>query len=239
MRDQQKADRLYSGCKTRTRPLAPQRRRPHHERRPHHPRQTCHAGNSPHPNRGESIADRAQSRIRNRCSHSTRNRSVHSPPDPPNPTTRPPQPRRSAAPTSASPNGAAAWMHALWRRTAEAAAIYIDRWTPRTQRPTRATEPVLGHTPQLPPARQAEYDHAAAAANDAINAITHQIGPHNVPTRPSATGPDDWISGLEQSPSMLDDLAALHAAAQDAHNTITAIQTDLDDYNAVSAIGLR
>ena len=55
------------------------------------------------PNRGGSIAGRAQRRIRSRPSHSTRNRSVHSPPDPPNQTTRPPQPRRSAAPTSASP----------------------------------------------------------------------------------------------------------------------------------------
>ena len=72
------------------------------------------------------------------------------------------------------PNGAAAWMRALWRRAAEAAATYRDRWTPRTQRPTQPIEAVLGHAPQLPPARQAEYDHAAAAAHAAINAITQQ-----------------------------------------------------------------
>ena len=148
-------------------------------------------------------------------------------------------PDAALRPLAPPPNGAAAWMRALWRRAAEAAAIYRDRWTPRTQRPAQASEAVLGDAPQLPPARQAEYDRAAAAAHDAINAITQEIGPRDVPTRPSAAGPNDWISGLERSPSMLDDLAALRAAAQDAHNTIAAIQTDLDDYNAVSAIGLR
>ena len=137
------------------------------------------------------------------------------------------------------PNGAAAWMRALWRRAAEAAATYRDRWTPRTQRPTQPIEAVLGHAPQLPPARQAEYDHAAAAAHDAINAITLQTGPHHPSTLPSAASPDDWISDLEQSPTMLDNMAALRKAAQDANSILTTIQTDIDGYNAISAIGIR
>ena len=83
-------------------------------------------------------------------------------------------PDAALRPLAPPPNGAAAWMRALWRRAAEAAATYRDRWTPRTQRPTQPIEAVLGHAPQLPPARQAEYDHAAAAAHDAINAITQQ-----------------------------------------------------------------
>ena len=153
-------------------------------------------------------------------------------------------PDAALRPLAPPPNGAAAWMRALWRRAAEAAATYRDRWTPRTQRPTQPIEAVLGHAPQLPPARQAEYDHAAAAADDAINAITHKTGPHHPSTLPSAAGPDDWISDLEQSPtmlepSMLDVRAALRTAAQDANSTLTTIQTDIDDYNAVSAIGIR
>ena len=137
------------------------------------------------------------------------------------------------------PNGAAAWMRALWRRAAEAAATYRDRWTPRTQRPAQTTQAVLGHAPQLPPARQAEYDHAAAAAHDAINAITHKTDPQHPSTLPSAASPDDWISNLEQSPTMLDDLAALRNAEQDVNSTLTTIQTDVDAYNAVSAIAIR
>ena len=109
----------------------------------------------------------------------------------------------------------------------------------------KATGAVLGHAPQLPPARQAEHDHAAAATHDAINAITQEIGPHHPSTLPSAAGPDNWISDLEQSPTMLDEpsmlnnLAALRKAEQYAHSTLTTIQTDIDDYNAVSAIGIR
>ena len=38
---------------------------------------------------------------------------------------------------------------------------------------------------------------------------------------------------------MLDNMAARLAAAQDAHSTLTTIQADIDDYNAVSAIGIR
>ena len=38
---------------------------------------------------------------------------------------------------------------------------------------------------------------------------------------------------------MLDNLTALCKAAQDAYSTLTTIQTDVDDYNAVSAIGTR
>ena len=64
-------------------------------------------------------------------------------------------------------------------------------------------------------------------------------------TLPSAAGPDDWIGDLEQSPTMLDEpnmlnnLAALRKAAQDAYSTLTNTQTDIDDYNAISAIGIR
>ena len=148
-------------------------------------------------------------------------------------------PDAALRPLAPPPNGAAAWMRALWRRAAEAAATYRDRWTPRTQRTTHPTQAVLGPAPQRPPTRQGEYDHAAAAAHDAINAITHEFGPHNVPLLPSAAGPSDWISDLEQSPSMLDSMPALRAAAQDVHSTLTTIQADIDDYNAVSAIGIR
>ena len=130
-------------------------------------------------------------------------------------------------------------MRALWRRAAEAAATYRDRWTPRTQRRAQTTQAVLGHAPQLPPTRQAEYDHPAAAAHDAINAITHKTDPHHPSTLPSAAGPDDWISNLEQSPTMLDDLAALRNAEQDVNSTLTTIQTDVDAYNAVSAVAIR
>ena len=38
---------------------------------------------------------------------------------------------------------------------------------------------------------------------------------------------------------MLDNMAALRTAAQDAYSTLTTIQTDVDGYNAVSAIGMR
>lgn len=71
------------------------------------------------------------------------------------------------------------------------------------------------------------------------DAITQQIGPHHPSTLPSAAGPDDWISDLEQSPSMLDNMDALRTAAQDANSTLTTIQADIDDYNTVSAIGIR
>ena len=148
-------------------------------------------------------------------------------------------PDAALCPLAPPPNGAAAWMRALWRRAAEAAATYRDRWTPRTQRPTQTTQAVLGHAPQLPPTRQAEYDHAAAAAHDAINAITHKTDPQHPSTLPSAAGPDDWISNLEQSPTMLDDLAALRNAEQDVNSTLTTIQTDVDAYNAVSAVAIR
>ena len=137
------------------------------------------------------------------------------------------------------PTGATAWMRALWRRAAEVAATYRDRWTPRIRRTARTTQAVLGQAPQLPPARQAEYDHAAAAIHDALSAITQQIGPHHSSTLPSAAVPDDWISDLEQSPSMLDNMDALRKAAQDANSILTTIQTDIDAYNAVSAIGTR
>ena len=137
------------------------------------------------------------------------------------------------------PTGATAWMRALWRRAAEAAATYRDRWTPRTRRTARTTQAVLGQAPQLTPARQAEYDHATAAIHDALDAITQQIGPHHPSPLPSAAVPDDWISDLEQSPSMLDNMDALRKAAQDANSILTTIQTDIDDYNAVSAIGIR
>ena len=40
-------------------------------------------------------------------------------------------------------------------------------------------------------------------------------------------------------PSILDVRAALRTAAQDAYSTLTTIQTDVDDYNAVSAIAIR
>ena len=38
---------------------------------------------------------------------------------------------------------------------------------------------------------------------------------------------------------MLDNMAALRAAAQDANSTIATLQTDIDDYDAISAIGIR
>ena len=38
---------------------------------------------------------------------------------------------------------------------------------------------------------------------------------------------------------MLDNVAALRTAAQDVNSTLTTIQTDVDAYNAVSAIGIR
>ena len=142
-------------------------------------------------------------------------------------------------PLTPPPNGAAAWMRALSRRAAEAAATYRDRWTPRTRRTAQATQAVLGQAPQSLSARQAEYDHAAAAIHDALNAITQQIGPHHPSTLPSAAGPDDWISDLEPSPDMLDNMAALRTAAQDHNSTLTTIQTDIDDHNTVSAIGIR
>ena len=149
---------------------------------------------------------------------------------------------RPLAPPS---NSAAAWMRALWRRAAEAAAVYRDRWTPRTQRTAQPIETVLGPAPQDPATRQAEHDQTASAIGDVINAITQETGPHNPSTLSSAAGPDDWISDLKQPPSMLDEpsildvRAALRTAAQDAHSTLTTIQTDVDDYNAVSAIGMR
>ncbi len=148
-------------------------------------------------------------------------------------------PDAALRPLTPPPTGATAWMRALWRRAAEAAATYRDRWTPRTRRTAQPTQAVLGQAPQLPPARQAEYDHAAAAIHDALNAITQQVGPHHPPTLPSEAGPNDWISDLEQSPSMLDNMAALRKAAQDHNSTLTTVQTDIDDYNAVSAIGIR
>ena len=148
-------------------------------------------------------------------------------------------PDAALRPLTPPPTGAAAWMRALWRRAAEAATTYRDRWTPRTRRTAQATQAVLGQAPQLPPARQAEYDHAAAAIHDALNAITQQIGPHHPPTLPSAAGPNDWISDLEQSPSMLDNMDALRKAAQNHNSTLTTIQADVDAYNAVSAIGTR
>ena len=40
-------------------------------------------------------------------------------------------------------------------------------------------------------------------------------------------------------PNMLNNLAALRKAAQDANSILTNTQTDIDDYNAVSAIGIR
>ena len=52
-------------------------------------------------------------------------------------------PDAALRPLAPPPNGAAAWMRALWRRTAEAAAVYRDRWTPRTQRTAQTTEAVL------------------------------------------------------------------------------------------------
>ena len=55
-------------------------------------------------------------------------------------------------PLAPPPNGAATWMRALWRRAAEAAAAYKDRWTPRTRRTAQATQAVLGRAPQLPQA---------------------------------------------------------------------------------------
>ena len=38
---------------------------------------------------------------------------------------------------------------------------------------------------------------------------------------------------------MLDDLAALRNAEQDVNSTLTTIQTDVDAYNAVSAVAIR
>ena len=38
---------------------------------------------------------------------------------------------------------------------------------------------------------------------------------------------------------MLDNMDALRTAAQDANSTLTTIQADIDDYNTVSAIGIR
>ena len=148
-------------------------------------------------------------------------------------------PDAALRPLAPPPNGAAAWMRALWRRAAEAAATYRDRWNPRTRRTAQVTQAVLGQAPQSLSARQAEYDHAAAAIHDALNAITQQIGPHHPSTLPSAAGPDDWISDLEPSPDMLDNMAALRTAAQDHNSTLTTIQTDIDDHNTVSAIGIR
>ena len=38
---------------------------------------------------------------------------------------------------------------------------------------------------------------------------------------------------------MPDNMAALRTAAQDANSILTTIQTDIDNYNAISAIGIR
>ncbi len=38
---------------------------------------------------------------------------------------------------------------------------------------------------------------------------------------------------------MLDSMDALRTAAQDFNSTLTTIQTDVDDCNAISAIGIR
>ena len=65
-------------------------------------------------------------------------------------------PDAALRPLAPPPNGAAAWMRALWRRAAEAAAIYRDRWTPRTQRtnPGHRSRPrACASTPPSPTSR--------------------------------------------------------------------------------------
>ena len=65
-------------------------------------------------------------------------------------------PDAALRPLAPPPNGAAAWMRALWRRAAEAAATYRDRWTPRTPKtsPDHPSRPrTCASTPPSPTSR--------------------------------------------------------------------------------------
>ena len=119
--------------------------------------------------------------------------------------------------THSPPTGATAWMRALWRRAAEAAATYRDRWTPRTRRtaqdhpsrprPSASTPP--GPTSRIRPCHRSHTRRPQTRSPSRSGHTTRQPCPQH-------QSPNDWISDLERSPSMLDNMDALHKAAQDA-----------------------